>query len=67
MTVMKESVKEGSSLELAEDAERRKGASPEVSVATFFVRTFDESPVMMNASVDGMSVCVVSAVRCMPL
>ena len=43
-------------------AARRKRASPVVSVPTFFVGMFDESPVMMMEDVEEIEVCVVSAV-----
>ena len=48
-------------------AERRKRASPVVSVPTFFAGRFELSPVMANEDVDGMSVCIVSAVLCVPV
>ena len=48
-------------------AERRKRESPVVSVTTFFVGMFDESPVMMMEDVEGMDVFVVSAVLCEPV
>ena len=67
---MKERVKEedGSELEWAEEgAERRKRASPVVSVPTLFVGMFDGSPVMMMEDAEGMDVCVVSAVLCEPV
>ena len=48
-------------------AERRKRASPVVSVPTFFVGMFDESPVMTKEDVEGIDVCVISAVTCEPV
>ena len=48
-------------------AERRKRASPLVSVPIFFVGVFDESPVMMMEDVEEMDICVVSAVLCEPV
>ena len=67
---MKERVNEGDGSELEraeEEAERRKRASPVVIVPTFFVGMFDESPVMVMEDVDGMEMCVVSAVLCEPV
>ena len=54
-------------LERAEETDRRKRASPVVSVPTFFVGMFDESPVMRMEDVDGMEICCVSAVLCEPV
>ena len=48
--------------------ERRKRASSEgVSVPTVFVGMFDASPVIVKDDVDGMDICVVSAVSCEPV
>ena len=68
LKVMKERVNEGdrSSLEWAEEADRRKRASSLVSAPIFFVGMFDESPVIVKEEVEGIDVCVVSIVLCVP-
>ena len=60
-------MKDGFSLDCVDGPEREKRASPVVSVPTFFVGMVDESPVIVKDDIEGMDICVVSAVMCEPV